>query len=42
LLNNAPPGKMITNDLILIRAWDEMKKEYYIKRMPSAVWYVKD
>jgi len=42
LLNNAIAGKMITVDMIRIRAWDEQKKEFYIKKIPSAVWYVKD
>ena len=42
LLNNAIAGKMITVDMIRIRAWDEQKKEFYIKKIPSVVWYVKD
>ena len=42
LLNKAIAGKMITVDMIRIRAWDEQKKEFYIKKIPSAVWYVKD
>jgi hypothetical protein len=40
-LNEATAGKLITIDLIEIRAFDEQKKEYYIKKIPSRVWYVK-
>lgn len=41
-LNTATSGKIITVDLIRIRAWDQQKKEFYVKKMPSAVWYIKD
>lgn len=42
LLSNANAGKIITVDMIRIKSWDEQKKEYIIKKMPSAVWYVRD
>ncbi|MBI3139433.1 MAG: energy transducer TonB [Sphingobacteriales bacterium] len=41
-LNEATPGRLITIDLIVTRALDEQKNEYYIKKIPSRVWYVKD